>query len=99
MAERIARAFVLIVDLHIGHAGKLFHRDGQRLCDGIGCAIGLAVANQINPKDAIRKLDPAISDESVPNRDQAATLLVRIGPLEVFVQDGGNGIHGGGNLA
>ncbi len=91
--------FIFIVNLYKRHAGELLQRNGQRLCNGIGGAIGLAVTDQINTKDAIGELNPAISDESIPDRDQAATLLDRIGPLEVFIQDGGYGIHRSGNLA
>jgi hypothetical protein len=91
--------FVFIIDLHMGDARELFHRQSQRFGDIIRASLRPAVAGQIDPQDAVCELYPAISHKAARFREQAAALFRGGRPLKILVQDGDDGIGRGRNLA
>jgi hypothetical protein len=99
LAERVAGVIVFVVDLDIRHAGELLHGFGKRLNEAVGCTAGPAVARQIYVEQAVRKLDPPITNEAVPCGCQAATLFLRVRTFEVFVQGGCDGVTRAADLA
>ena len=54
---------------------------------------------QIDGQDPVVQLDAAISDESVPQRDQAAGLFGGVRSLEIFVHDRADRVDRRKNIA
>jgi hypothetical protein len=46
---------------------ELLKGEHQRGSDVVAASAGLAVPNQVHIQDSIRKIDPAITDEAVPD--------------------------------
>ena len=78
---------MLVVDLYELDLRELFQRGGERLRDAEWRTVGLALTLQIDGQDPVVQFDAAITDESIPQRDQAAGLFRCIRTLEVFVHD------------
>ena len=76
IAEWVTRMVILVVDLHMLNALELLHGCREGLNDVVGCAAWPAVADQVDIQQAVRELDPSITQETVPHGRKAVGLLL-----------------------
>lgn len=79
---------VLVVQLHVLHAGEVLERRNQRLSDAVTRSARLAHAGKIDGDHAVDEVHSSIGHKAIARGYQPTGLLLLRWAFEVFVKRG-----------